>query len=100
MPSSVSFSFQWLNPFQIPSMSALSAGVVTAIFIYWGWDSTVTVNEESQDATEGPGKAAIVSTLVLLAIYVIVSVAAQMYHGADFLTNNSDDVLERARHRT
>ena len=33
-----------------------------AIFIYWGWDSTVTVNEESKDATEGPGKAAVVAT--------------------------------------
>ena len=38
-----------------------------AIFIYWGWDATVTVNEESKDATEGPGKAAIVSTLILSA---------------------------------
>ena len=51
------------------------------------------MNEESADATEGPGKAAIISTLVLVAIYVVVSVAAQAFHGADFLTNHSDDVL-------
>jgi hypothetical protein len=29
------------------------SGVLIAVFIYWGWDSTVTVNEESRDATEG-----------------------------------------------
>ena len=34
------------------------SGVLIAVFIYWGWDSTVTVNEESKDSTEGPGKAA------------------------------------------
>jgi amino acid transporter len=37
--------------------------------------------------------AALLSTLVLVLIYVIVSIAAQSFHGATFLTNNSDDVL-------
>ncbi len=85
-------TLSWLNPFSV-SASSLSAGIITTIFIYWGWDSTVTVNEESTDATEGPGRAAIISTFVLVAIYVIVSIAAQAFHGADFLTKHSDDVL-------
>ena len=68
-----------------------------AIFIYWGWDTSVSVNEETEDATQTPGRAAVASTFVLLAIYVIVSFAAQAFHGIDFLSNNSDDVLERSR---
>ena len=75
------------------SQSALAAGLILGIFIYWGWDSTVSVNEESADPTEGPGKAAVVSTIVLLGIYVLVSVSAQAYHGVGFLKDNSDDVL-------
>ena len=55
--------------------------MLIAVFIYWGWDSTVTVNEESQDATEGPGKAALLATVILLAIYVVVAYAAQAYGG-------------------
>ena len=88
-------TLDWINPLSISDPSALAAGVLVAIFIYWGWDSTVTVNEESQDATEGPGKAALVATLILVAIYILVSIAAQAYHGADFLSapENQADVL-------
>jgi amino acid transporter len=86
-------SLSWINPFEIDSFSAMVSGVLIAVFIYWGWDSTVTVNEESKDATEGPGKAALLATVILLAIYVIVSVAAQAYDGPKTLIDNADDVL-------
>ena len=88
-------SLDWLNPFAIDSWSALATGMILAIFIYWGWDSTVTVNEESQDPSEGPGKAAIASTVILLFIYVIVSIAALAYHGSTFLSDeeHQGDVL-------
>jgi amino acid transporter len=92
-PHSVDPSLSWLNPFAITSTDALVAGILVAVFIYWGWDSTVTVNEESADPNHGPGLAAIVATLVLVGTYVIVSIAAQAYAGPDFLVNNSDDVL-------
>ena len=53
------------------------------------------MNEESEDSTEGPGKAAVVSTIVLVGIYVVVSAAAQAVHGPAFLADdaNIDDVL-------
>jgi amino acid transporter len=66
---------------------------LVAVFIYWGWDSAVAVNEETEDASRTPGRAAVISTILLLAIYVVVSVAAIAFHGPDFLTENSDDVL-------
>jgi amino acid transporter len=86
-------SLSWINPLEIDSFSAMVSGVLIAVFIYWGWDSTVTVNEESKDATEGPGKAALLATVILLAIYVIVSIAAQAYDGPKTLIDNADDVL-------
>ena len=58
-----------------------STGSCSSVFIYWGWDSTVTVNEESENSNETPGRAAVVSTFILLATYVIVAVAAQAYDG-------------------
>jgi amino acid transporter len=92
-PEAVDFSFEWFNPLAIDSFDALIAGVLVAVFIYWGWDSTVTVNEESRDSNEGPGKAALAATVILLAVYVIVAVAAQSYGGVQQLIDNSDDVL-------
>ncbi len=53
----------------------------------------MTVNEESENSSETPGKAAIVSTLILVAIYVLVAYAAQAYNGPKELIDNSDDVL-------
>jgi len=92
-PDSVDPSLSWINPFEINSFDALVEGVLIAVFIYWGWDSTVTVNEESRDATEGPGKAALLATVILLAIYVIVAYAAQAYGGVQQLIDNQEDVL-------
>lgn len=86
-------SLEWVNPFHISSFGALADGVLLGLFIYWGWDSGVAVNEESKDRTTGPGRAAVVSTILLVFIYVIVSFAAQSYGGERFLTAHSDDVL-------
>ena len=90
---SIDPSLAWLNPFSIDSTTALIDGVLVAVFIYWGWDSAVTVNEETADPTEGPGRSAVVSTLILLGIYLVVSIAAQAVHGDAFLKENASDVL-------
>ncbi|MBV9802771.1 MAG: APC family permease [Solirubrobacterales bacterium] len=89
---SIKVSASWFNPFDL-SWTSLIAAIIFGIFIYWGWDSGVAVNEESRDRHRGPGKAAVVSTLILLVTYVAVSAAAQGFHGTTFLSNNSSDVL-------
>jgi amino acid transporter len=90
---SVKPSLSWINPFDIPSWGALTGGVLVALFIYWGWDTAVTVNEECEDANTTPGKAAIWSTVILLFTYVIVTIGAQAAKGPQFLTDNSGDAL-------
>ena len=91
---SLHVSGSWFNPFDL-GWGPLIDGVLLGIFIYWGWDSGVAVNEESRDPRHGPGKAAVVSTLILLVIYVAVTAAAESFHGIAFLTNptNQSDVL-------
>jgi len=84
----------WFSPFAVGSWSALINGVLIGVFIYWGWDSLVSVNEETQDAEEVPGRAAVTATVVLLGIYVIVSTAAVAFGGPDRLAGDeSGDVL-------
>lgn len=85
-------SLSWINPFSL-SPSEISAGMLLAVFIYWGWDTTATVNEETEDPGEAPGKATVISTLILLGIYVVVAVAAQAYAGVGGLIENQEDVL-------
>jgi amino acid transporter len=90
--ASVHPSLSWINPFSL-STSEISAGMLLAVFIYWGWDTTATINEETEDPTETPGRATVVSTLILLGIYLIVAIAAQAYAGVGDLVKNQDDVL-------
>jgi amino acid transporter len=91
---SIKPQLSWINPFAM-SFGDLVVALLLAVFIYWGWDSGVAVNEESEDPAEGPGKAAVVSTILLVVIYVVVTAAAQSFHGTGFLTNeaNQEDVL-------
>jgi len=83
----------WFNPFDVSSVSALDGGILLAVFVYWGWDSGVSVNEETEDSSTAPGRAAIVSTFILVAIYLLVTTAAQAYGGVGSLMNNQTDVL-------
>jgi amino acid transporter len=89
---SVHPSLSWINPFSL-SPSQITAGMLLAVFIYWGWDTTATVNEETEDPTEAPGKATVISTLILLGIYVVVAYAAQAYAGVGNLVEHQEDVL-------
>ena len=93
-PHSITPDMSWFSPFAIPSVSALTSGLLIAVFIYWGWDSLVTVNEETENSETTPGKAAVMSTLILVGIYVIVSTAAIAFGGVDGLAGDtSGDVL-------
>lgn len=51
------------------------------MFIYWGWDTAVSVNEETADPAKIPGRAAIISTLLLLVTYALVTVATVAFAG-------------------
>jgi amino acid transporter len=80
-PTHIDPSWSWFNPFDIPSVSFFVAGLILMIFIYWGWDTAVTVNEETKDPAKTPGRAAVISTFLLLAIYAVVILAAQSFAG-------------------
>jgi amino acid transporter len=80
-PESITPAWSWLNPFHISSFQAFVGGLVLMLFIYWGWDTAVAVNEETEDKSRTPGRAAIISTVLLLITYVLVIFAAQSFAG-------------------
>jgi amino acid transporter len=91
---SVEPSLSWFSPFAVDSVGALTSGLLIGVFIYWGWDSLVTVNEETENSDTVPGRAAVLSTLILVGIYVVVSAAAIAFGGVERLAGDeSGDVL-------
>ena len=87
---SVPVALNWFNPFEVNNFTQ---AVLVAVFVYWGWDCGVSVNEETENPHTTPGRAAVVSTFVLVGIYVLVAVAAVAFAGPDLLSKNSNDVF-------
>ena len=74
-------SIHWFWPAGLDFGTVIAPAILTAIFIYWGWDTAVACNEESDDPGRTPGRAAVISTFLLLATYALVSVSAIAFAG-------------------
>ena len=66
------------NPLHIHGFSALAAGLALGVFFFWGWDTALNLNEESKNRAKTPGQAGIISMWLLLLVFVLNFVAAQM----------------------
>ncbi|CAM3207715.1 APC family permease [Nocardioides dubius] len=102
--TSIDISASWFNPWEFfadggGGWAALTEGMLLMIFIYWGWDTILSLNEETKDKGRTPGRAAIAATLILLATYLLTTLAAVSYAGVGTtgigLGNeaNADDVF-------
>lgn len=72
---------EWFNPFAVPDFGMFAAGVSLSIFIFWGWDVTLTMNEETKDPAKTPGRGATLSVLIIMTLYVMISLAVLMFAG-------------------
>ncbi|MFJ6654038.1 APC family permease [Microbacterium sp. NPDC091313] len=98
-PDPTPFDIGWFNPFGFTDWSGFTEAVLLALFIYWGWDTCLALNEETRDPQRIPGRAALLTTVILLVTYVGVTVAAMMYAGLGETgtglgnADNADDVF-------
>jgi amino acid transporter len=74
-------SLSWFWPSGLDFGTVIAPALLAAIFIYWGWDTAVACNEESDDPGRTPGRAAVISTVLLLVTYAMVAVAAVAFAG-------------------
>ncbi len=88
---SIDVQWSWFSPFAVDSLSILVVGLLSGVFIYWGWESAVNLNEETEDSETAPGLAAIVSTVVLLVTYVATATAIVAFAGLELVAEYEDD---------
>ncbi len=92
-------SLSWLNPLHVGGFQAFIGALIFMLFIYWGWDTAVSVNEETKDKNKTPGQAAIISSVLLLITFAIVIFSVLAFAGTGSTgigltnTSNSSDVL-------
>jgi amino acid transporter len=102
-PGGIKPSLSWLSPSGLSGTAIVTATLI-AVFIYWGWDTAVATNEEADDPAKTPGRAAVISTVLLLLIYALVSVATIAFAGVGTHgiglgnVNNADDVFAAMGH--
>ncbi|MGW8481886.1 APC family permease [Microbacterium sp. NPDC055903] len=80
-PNPTPFDWEWLNPFAFTDWSGFTEAILLALFIYWGWDTCLALNEETKDPKRIPGRAAVLTCVILLVTYVAVTISAMMYAG-------------------
>jgi len=83
-------SFGWLSPIGL-DRGSLVAGMLLGVFCYWGWESSVNLTEESHDSAEAPGRAAVVSTVLLLIMYLGSAIAIIGVLGLSTVAQYDDD---------
>jgi amino acid transporter len=91
--ASTPVSLGWFNPSSAGGLDKFTAALLVAVFIYWGWDTGVSVNEETENPETAPGHAALVSTVLLVALYALVAVAALAFAGPALLAENKADIF-------
>ena len=89
----------WFNPFEVDSFSAFAAGIAVSIFVYWGWDTVLTMGEEtkpSKGRLSTESKAAMILVAILVVLYVGTAAATVAYAGlGDTGTGlNNPDIAE------
>ncbi|WP_247048461.1 APC family permease [Arthrobacter rhizosphaerae] len=79
--TSIPFSWEWFDITKIETFGQIAAGISLSIFVYWGWDVCLTVNEETTNGKKTAGVAGTLTAVVVLGIYLMVTIATMMFAG-------------------
>jgi amino acid transporter len=63
------FSWSWFSLTEF-SPSLFATGALTSLFFFWGWDVTANLNEETRNATQAAGRAALYSMFLVILIFI------------------------------
>lgn len=77
------FSWEWFNPFAIPSFDVFLQGFMIALFIFWGFDASLAMSEETDGNSEQAGRSGVIAMSITVFTYVVFSIAALAYAGID-----------------
>jgi len=86
------FSWNWFSPVAF-TPSLFATGALTALFFFWGWDVTLNLNEETQDASRAPGRGAVIAMVVVLLLFIFFVIACQLVLTDEQIEQSSTNVV-------
>lgn len=87
------FSWDWFLPTGFPDFSTFMAGMLIAIFYYFGWDVSSNVAEETHGEHTTPGVGGLFGVFGVIAMMLIVTVAIELGLTVDQVNENAAAVL-------
>lgn len=70
-----------------------TAGALTALFFFWGWDVTANLNEETRDAAQSVGRAAFWAMLIVFLLFIAFVAAALIALTDEEISRSSTNVV-------
>lgn len=57
---------------------SFSAGALTSLFFFWGWDVTLNLSEETEKSDRNPGRGAIIAMIIMLLVFIGFTLVVQL----------------------
>ncbi len=73
-----SFSWDWFFPSSFGSFQTFSAGMLVALFYYFGWDVSANLAEETANGAKAAGLACVLGVLIVVALFLLAQTSAQI----------------------
>ncbi len=74
-------SLSWLDPRGVLAVSGLATGLSLAVYMFWGWETTLTLNEEATEGRSTPGMAAWMTVAATVLVFVLIAFACISFAG-------------------
>lgn len=70
-----------------------ATGALTALFFFWGWDVTLNLTEETENANEAPGRSAVAAMVIVALLFVFFVIACQYVLTDDEINQSSTNIM-------
>src|SRR6202035_1329314 len=87
------FHWSWFSWHSLGGTSGLVSGILIAVYMFSGWDTSVYVNEETQRSRVNPGRAVVVGVITLGVMYAFYTFAFEGGVSQKALAANGADAL-------
>jgi amino acid transporter len=87
------FSLNWFSLMAFGDFQTFMAGMLVAVFYYFGWDVSSNVAEETENSNAAPGNSGIIGMIGIVVLFMLIQVTVQMGMTAEMVEKNSANLF-------
>jgi amino acid transporter len=87
------FSLSWFSPLAFGNVQTFMAGMLVAVFYYFGWDVSSNVAEETEGANDTPGASGVLGMIGIVVLFLLMQVSVQFGMTPEMVEANSANLF-------